>query len=223
MANHYVSPEGLLYANEAYYLAEKQCEGRIHKLNPNDPGSLKSLTYYLDQKLMDKAALFKEFYSYSYNPKDVEVTMSMYNATEFADQELRERLAERQQKELVEKKLQLVDQYGDDTYANGTILQFDKKFTKDGLVYTYAALKTNNTWYVTGERGLFGFTKGSWEELVLGLVGGEFPVAAEEVAIASSVTPLLDSNTSYGPQNHQEWKERVEEVPSVRHEDDFLD
>jgi hypothetical protein len=205
MANHYISPEGLLYANVAFYLAEKQCEGRILGLNPCQEASL----YYWDPHDLegnefiisdgtfyrDKRAYYAKLYGY--NQKDVEVTMSMYNAVNDADAEVRAQLADAKKQMLIDKKLELVAQYGEDTYANSTLLQFDKKFTKDGLVYTYAALKTNNTWYVTGERGLFGFTKGSWDELVLALVGGEFPVSAEEVAIASSVTPLLDSDASY--------------------------
>jgi hypothetical protein len=137
-----------------------------------------------------------------YNEKDVEATMGvysdkkgleMYSVAYEADQELALELQERKRKKLLEEKIALVDQYGEDTFANTTVLVFDKKFTADGKVYTYAALKTNDQWYVTGERGLFGFKQGGWNELVLGLVGGEYPVSAEEVAIAAGDTPMLDA------------------------------
>lgn len=75
----------------------------------------------------------------------------------------------------VEAKLKLVEALGDDTYENGSVVRFDKKLTKDGILYNYAAIKAGNgRWYLTGAAtALGGFT---WEEFVLWLVRGDFPV-----------------------------------------------
>ena len=98
-----------------------------------------------------------------------------------ADERLRGELEGRRAQKLYEKKIALVDQYGEDNFENGTILKFGKLFDKSGTYYNYAVLKTNNQWYSTGK--ILNFVRGSWESLVLALVGGKFPVHLEDVII----------------------------------------
>jgi hypothetical protein len=135
-----------------------------------DPGNPNSVIYYLAEE--------KQMY---------EVNQS--NASE-ADLAVRETLRARREKELLDLKLNLVEQYGADVYENGVVIKFSKRFAADRQmdyperVYNYAGLKTNNQWYLTGK--LLGFSRGTWDNLVLALVGGDFPVHPEDVVVLAS-------------------------------------
>jgi hypothetical protein len=55
--------------------------------------------------------------------------------------------------------------YGADTYENGDVLYWEKTFSTSDGVYRYAAVKTDDRWYVTGAGG--GSKTGiTWDRLV---------------------------------------------------------
>src|SRR5690349_716873 len=60
--------------------------------------------------------------------------------------EVRQREATRE----ANRRLTLIDGYGEDTYPELAIIRFGKTFTPGGHVYQYAALKAAGRWYVTG-------------------------------------------------------------------------
>jgi hypothetical protein len=144
-----------------------------------DPGNPNGVVYYMtEEQEMDY----------------VHIEGSLFAS---ADQALREELRARREKALLEQKLVLVEQYGEDVYENDTVIKFSKRFEADkqmdrsARVYNYAVLKTNNQWYSTGR--LLGFTRGSWDDLVLALVGGDFPVDPEDVIVLQQDTVTEES------------------------------
>lgn len=68
-----------------------------------------------------------------------------------------------------EAKLAAIEKFGADTYPETTILVFKKRFSSSGMEYTYAALKCNEKWYLTGPRqsGLVY----DWDALISFVVG----------------------------------------------------
>lgn len=116
---------------------------------------------------------------YAQNRRRKEVSET-YNEV---DGQLAEQLRKRQVEADLKRKVELVDDYGDDVYEDGTVFVFQKTFEgqpykpdgyKDDKAYTYAVIKTNNKWYTTGPMSKKGYT---WEEFVLWLVGGKHPVS----------------------------------------------
>lgn len=65
-----------------------------------------------------------------------------------------------QKQQLTEQEEYILERYGEDDLASGTILQWGKQFYDDGPVYTYVALKAGKKWYLTGNATQF-----SWVEL----------------------------------------------------------
>lgn len=56
-----------------------------------------------------------------------------------------------------------LERYGEDDYADGTVLTFKTNFGSEfGPTYSYAALKANGWWYLTGQE-ISGHT---WDWLV---------------------------------------------------------
>lgn len=98
------------------------------------------------------------------------------NETFEVDALLRDRLHKQKIEKELEVKAQLVQEYGEDEYADGQVIKFSKTF-KDNA-YSYVALKAAGNWYVTGQMSRNVYT---WEQLVLFLVGGENPVSVGEI------------------------------------------
>lgn len=69
----------------------------------------------------------------------------------------------------VQEKLDLVEAFGEDTFADKTVVMFEKKFNNDEKTYTYAAVKVNGYWYTTGGKCF------TWEQFLGFLVAGDFP------------------------------------------------
>jgi hypothetical protein len=111
-----------------------------------------------------------------------------------ADELLKAKIEERRAEKLFEKKMELFESFGDDECSEGTILRFTKFFAKDGVGYNYAALKTNGNWYLTGR--INNFIRGSWEDLVLALISGDFPLTPDEVGIIDIALTSLEVNRS---------------------------
>lgn len=99
------------------------------------------------------------------------------------DNIVREEVEFQRKRAEVQRKLQLIQAYGEDVYPNGTVLQFGKAYKYDAMTmegprhYEYAALRTADLWYVTGERAPSGI---NWETLVLWLTKG---IAVESTEI----------------------------------------
>jgi hypothetical protein len=65
---------------------------------------------------------------------------------------------ERLQAELFE-----IEQYGEDNYDDNTVLVFDMKFPTHDTIFTYAAIKKEGNWFITGvQTGQYK----SWSQLV---------------------------------------------------------
>lgn len=99
---------------------------------------------------------------------------------------LREVLAERAatvERDLLEKevarRLALIDAFGDDPYMHNDVIRFVKMHDVQGerRAYTYAALKVEDRWYLTGVTYHVGVVRPrkplSWDELIEFIVGGE--------------------------------------------------
>jgi hypothetical protein len=87
---------------------------------------------------------------------------------------LAEALRLKEEQAELDRKLQLVQEYGEDVYEYGAVFTFDKQFTPTGIAYTYAVIKAyDGKWYTTGPRSPKGYT---WQELAVWLVSGQVPV-----------------------------------------------
>lgn len=135
--------------------------------------------------------------------KFVEEIEAVYNA----DQRLAAAMRAKFEEDLLEKKMAIVAQYGGDTFDNGTVLHFKKLFEQGKTAYEYAVLKANGTWHATGR--ILGFTRGTWEEFVLALVGGNFPVSPEDVSVCDHSSPATDRDL-------QKTTENIEPAEAVR-------
>jgi hypothetical protein len=83
------------------------------------------------------------------------------------DQKVIEELKRRRVNAEFESRMRLIDEMGADTYANGDILRFQKQYKPEGMRYTYAAVKANDVWYITGVTVVPGKTSGmTWEEFL---------------------------------------------------------
>lgn len=91
-------------------------------------------------------------------------------------------LRERQAQAEVEKRLKLIEAYGEDCYPEGAVIRFKKQFAKDGKQYSYAAIKAEGKWYTTGYNAPKGF---NWDEFVIWLVSMGISVQTVEKMIPS--------------------------------------
>lgn len=111
------------------------------------------------------------------------------------DQQIKAKLEERRVEREVTARLALVDGFGEDTYDNGTVITFEKKFTGVKDVYTYAAIKRDDKWFSTGHDCVSGTTF-TWDTLVEFLVTGPFPVASVIIkAAGGTVFPAPKEET----------------------------
>jgi len=113
-----------------------------------------------------------------------------------ADLQLRVQMEKRKLEEEVERKRQIVERLGDDIFDEGDVLAFTKQFTKDGMVYSYAAIKAGDSWYTTGPKG----GKYTWDEFVLWLVSGDVPTTGLTQLFAPSdntANVSLNSNDAF--------------------------
>ena len=121
-------------------------------------------------------------------------------------------IQDRRNKVLLEQKLALVEQYGDDELENGTILHFFKQFNADlprdlpAGTFEYVGLKVVNKWFLTGS--LMGFTRGTWDQFVLALIGGDHPVSPDAIEVLSTANshPFKYSDDSDVAQNYEQEK-----------------
>lgn len=73
-----------------------------------------------------------------------------------------------------------------DDYPNQAIVVFEKKFSSNGITYTYVALKAGGYWYLTGD-GM----RRSWDSLMDKLYGDVGSAPDIKVFWVSELTPDL--------------------------------
>jgi hypothetical protein len=107
----------------------------------------------------------------------LEETVTAPKTAEATDVQVKRVLEERRVEREVQRRLALVDGFGEDVYPEGTVITYKKKYvtTKD-KDYTYAVIKNpNGKWYSTGHDHVYGVTF-TWDELVEHWVTGPTPV-----------------------------------------------
>lgn len=107
----------------------------------------------------------------------------------FVDSAVADRLAQARDEREIERRLDLIEAFGKDDYTAGTVFRFVKQFDDSGTVYSYAAIKAGNSkWYTTGKM-VYGT---DWEDFVLWLVSGKFPVEWTELELMITVRDMAD-------------------------------
>lgn len=72
-----------------------------------------------------------------------------------------------------DRRVEIARRFGQDTYAKGTVIRFEKRFVSRPEPYTYAAVKANDRdWYITGTIGSGPLR---WSGLLAFIVGGPEP------------------------------------------------
>jgi hypothetical protein len=108
---------------------------------------------------------------------------NMIGKTHFKDDvdiTVEKELQKRAKDKKVQEKLDLVDAFGADTFADKTVVRFDKRFNADEKTYSYVAIKAGGYWYTSGGKCY------TWEQFLSFLVAGDFPV--------TSLIPMRDDD-----------------------------
>lgn len=95
------------------------------------------------------------------------------DAASSVDADVRDEMKKRERDRLLKEKMALVERFGADTFENGTVVKFSKKFNDNGITYDYAAIKADGKWFTTAT--LTGSSVFTWEEFLAWLVSGKFP------------------------------------------------
>lgn len=121
----------------------------------------------------------------TYVQKDIEATMSMYTAKYFEEEEKEVHRIEVLEAEIarLQKERAMLARFPKDNFGEGTVIRFDRVFggsweemQESGVepnVYSYAAIKTNGLWYLTGSgNGGVQRQRYSWNALIEWLGAG---------------------------------------------------
>lgn len=93
-------------------------------------------------------------------------------------QAVAELLEQQRKEELLERRLALVQSYGEDGFDDGQRLTFTKYFDSTGdKPFRYVAIKCDGSWYVSSRHE----ANMTWDEFVLWLTNGDRPVVPEVV------------------------------------------
>lgn len=126
---------------------------------------------------------FAELYGVDYERAEMAIVMS--NPVSAVDTAVHAEMEKRRVEKEVERKLRLIDGFGVDSYNEGAVITFTKRFTTNGIEYKYAAIKVHDAWYTTGPKAPKAY---SWDELVTWLVAGEAPTT--EVTLMLPITSM---------------------------------
>jgi hypothetical protein len=156
-----------------------------------------------ERRRVDDAVSYAEFNDYSktskrFDPKKESSQDMDSSEIRTVDNEVAKVLRERRIERLREQKLAAIDAYGEDTFEAGTVLRFVRKFNETGPGYTYAVIKVDNgRWYTTAnsDNGVYN----TWEDLVLWLLSGEFPVTSLEVLAVERQHPAQAASAPATP------------------------
>jgi hypothetical protein len=109
-----------------------------------------------------------------------------HQTTSITDEKVRALLKEQREAKALEDRLEAIKTWGDDVYVDGTVVAFDR--TMGSNVYTYAAVKANGYWYVTGA----GPNRQPWDEFVLWLTKDGAPTSNWQV-LRTPVTDAIEA------------------------------
>lgn len=118
--------------------------------------------------------------------EDPEVSNSrIYDA---ADRAVREELTKRETERITAEKIALVDAYGEDGFAEQTVIRFTKQYSKNGTAYTFVAVKFDESAWRTSSQ-YDGESNRDWSSLVELLVSGPVPTTSIDVMAVASTYP----------------------------------
>lgn len=92
-------------------------------------------------------------------------------------------------------RLTIIEAFGADTYADGTVISFTRYFGGVDTPYAYAGIKAKGFWYLTGARVP---QKVKWTDLLVWLVGEGDP-AASEISVWDVAHAIGVNDTSAAP------------------------
>lgn len=105
-----------------------------------------------------------------------QIVVSQSNRTRKV-QELRRLIAE------ANETLRLMERFGPDDYAEGTVIKFEKQFHRGERWYSYSAIKAGGVWYTTGPQSPKAY---SWDDLTDWLASGD----VRDFAVAVGWDPI---------------------------------
>lgn len=120
-----------------------------------------------------------------------EVQVSYDRIVQNADAAVKAEIAKRETERITAEKIALVDAYGEDGFADGTVIRFNKKHNKAGVAYVYTAVRYtayDETNWLTSCKDDSSANR-TWGGLVEFLVSGPFPTTSFEIMTAASTYP----------------------------------
>ena len=106
--------------------------------------------------------------------KNIQRTDMNNDTTRQVDLDLENEMTKRRHARLLAEKMKLVDALGEDTYDEGTVLLFTKKFEGSPKEHTYVVLKVADKWHSTDGCS----HPRAWEDLITWMVSGAYPVTS---------------------------------------------
>jgi hypothetical protein len=99
--------------------------------------------------------------------RDIEIKVKAKEKSVSVEQTVEDIIREKQKQKEVDRRLAWIDAQGDDTYADGSIVRFEKKWKQNGKTYMYVAIRANNLWYATSGNSLA--TMMNWQDFLMWL------------------------------------------------------
>lgn len=192
------------------------CEPQTRRRREQSPGARQREGGYFEaddwagdwkQKVADQAdELRRQKYEYrkanpapSITTSTEETAVSNSRIYDAADRAVKAELDKRETERITAEKIALVDAYGEDDFADGTVIRFDKQHSRTGIAYTYTAVK-----FTSGDEGVWRTSSSyddnysrSWAQLVELLVQGPVPTASIDVMTVERTYP--DGSASPAP------------------------
>lgn len=81
------------------------------------------------------------------------------------EQTVEQLIRAKQREKEVARRLAWIEAQGEDSYPDGTIVRFEKKYR--GKTYIYAAIKAKDAWYATSGNGIATVSK--WDDFLMWL------------------------------------------------------
>lgn len=109
--------------------------------------------------------------------------MSEYDDNRSVDEKVRDEVRKRREQAELDRKLDLLGEYNENDYPNGTVLRFEKvfeSFSGSKEKRTIVALLSDNTWYTAGKASRSAYL---WDDFVHFLVSGPDPVSKDRVQV----------------------------------------
>ena len=115
--------------------------------------------------------------------------MSSRDRIDFIDASVRARMEEDVTQAVIEERLKMIRNFGEDTYSTGTVFRFPKCFTEGGVAFLYAVIKVDNgKWYTTGKMQY----AVDWADFATWCVSGQCPTVFEDLELMIVPEDLRD-------------------------------